>query len=112
MRIHTDHNGVHVNAISSTAGGKNVEGHLYQLQAGPNSSTISFQQGGVAGSGVNGITSESLIAILIHRIKFLNDQLPCPENARALNHLDEALINLEVRTARRMVRGVEGREVA
>lgn len=112
MRIHTDHNGVAVNAISMQADGAMVEGHQYQVLAGPKTTQIDFQRGGVATNGVNGLTNEALLSILLHRTKFLNKQFPCDENFRAIGHMEEALVNLEVRTARRMVRGVEGREVA
>ena len=111
-RIHTDHNGVFVNAISSLQNGKDVEGHLYTGGAGPHSFSVQFQMGGVADNGVNGLTNEALLAILIHRTKFLDGKFPCDENKRAIQHMEEALVNLEVRTARRMVRGVEGKEVA
>lgn len=112
MRIHTDHNGVAVNAISSLSDGTNVEGHEYQVLAGVKSTSISFQRGAVATNGVNGMTNEALLAILIHRTKFLDSKFGCDENKRAIGHMEEALVNLEVRTARRMVRGVEGKEVA
>lgn len=108
MRIHTDHNGVAVNAISSLADGTNVEGHVYQVLAGRHTFGIDFQRGPVKEAGVNGLTNEALLAILIHRTKFLDAQFPCDENARAIQHMEEALVNLEVRTARRMTRGVEG----
>lgn len=111
MRIHTDHNGVYVNAISQLGDGTNVEGHVYGVQAHLHFTEISFQRGGVAEHGVNGMTNEALLAILIHRTKFLDGKFPCDENKRAINHLEEALANLEVRTARRMVRGVEGKEL-
>jgi hypothetical protein len=52
-----------------------------------------------------------LLAILIHRTKFLDSRFSCDENKRAISHMEEALVNLEVRTARRMTRGVEGKEV-
>lgn len=115
MRIHTDHNGVAVNAFSSLADGTNVEGHEYQVIAGAKSTYISFQRGGICvfGSGqVNGLTNEALLAILIHRTKFLDNKFGCDENKRAIGHMEEALVNLEVRSARRIVRGVEGKEVA
>lgn len=112
MRIHTDHNGVYVNAISKTSEGKDVEGHLYFTQAGAKASKIEFQLGAVGENGVNGITNEALLAILIHRTKYLDNRFECDENKRAIQHMEEALVNLEVRTARRMVRGVEGKEVA
>lgn len=112
MRIHTDHNGVAVNAIHTLADGTPVEGHVYQVLAGPKVFDISFQLGGVADNGVNGLTNEALLAILIHRTKLLDAKFGCDENKRAINHMEDALVNLEVRSARRMVRGVEGKEIA
>lgn len=112
MRIHTDHNGVAVNAIHSHSDGRMVEGHEYQILSGPLTTTLNFQQGGVAQNGVNGITNEALIAVLLHRVNFLNNRFPSDENEMALAHLQSALDQLELRTARRMTRGVEGQEVA
>lgn len=113
MRIHTDQNNVAVNATSTLADGTNVEGHQYQVildSAG--SVNINFQNGPVKENGVNGLTNEALLAILIHRTKYLDNKFGCDENKRAIQHMEEALVNLEVRTARRMVRGVEGTNVA
>lgn len=112
MRIHTDHNGVAVNAISRLADGTDAEGHHYQVLAGTKTLTVDFQRGGVVDNGVNGVTNEALLAILIHRTKFLDGKFPCDENKRAIQHMEEALCNLEVRSARRITRGVEGKEVA
>lgn len=112
MRIYTDHNGVAVNAISALADGTQVEGHHYDILAGANTSTVLFQNGPVKEVGVNGVTNEALLAILIHRTKFLDAKFPCDENKRAIQHLEEALVNLEVRTARRIARGVEGVNIA
>lgn len=112
MRIYTDHNGVAVNAISALADGTQVEGHRYDILAGSNTSTVLFQNGPVKEVGVNGVTNEALLAVLIHRTKFLDAKFPCDENKRAIQHLEEALVNLEVRTARRIARGVEGVNIA
>lgn len=112
MRIHTDHNGVAVNAISTLSDGTKVEGHYYQVLAREKTLTVDFQRGGVADNGVNGVTNEALLAILIHRTKFLDSKFGCDENKRAIQHMEEALCNLEVRSARRIVRGVEGKEMA
>ena len=112
MRIHTDHNGVYVNAISKLSNGDVVEGHQYSVTYGSNTTTVLFQRGPVKEQDVNGLTNEALLAILIHRTKFLDSKFGCDENKRAIQHMEEALVNLEVRTARRMVRGVEGTNVA
>jgi len=111
-RIHTDHNGVYVNAISSLADGTDVDGHLYQIQAGTQFTELNFQRGGVVDNGVNGLTNEALLAILIHRMNVLNKRFWSRENERVISNLEDSLAFLEVRTARRIVRGVEGKEVA
>lgn len=111
-RIHTDHNGVYVNAISTLASGEGVNGHLYYIQAGTKSTELSFQRGGVANNGINGITNEALLAILIHRMGVLNSLFHSRENDRVIENLQDALAFLEVRTVRRIARGVEGKEVA
>lgn len=112
MRIHTDHNGVYVNAISTLSDNTDVAGHVYTAIAGTNVTDIKFQRGGVADNGVNGLTNEALLAVLIHRTRFLDARFGCDENKRAIQHMEEALVNFEVRSARRIVRGVEGKEVA
>lgn len=112
MRIHTDKNGVYVNAISTLANGDSVEGHLYQVITGAKVTDLSFQQGGVKDHGVNGLTSEALLEVLIHRTRYLDAQFPCNENRRAIVAMAQALHAFESRTASRTERGVEGREVA
>lgn len=112
MRIHTDHNGVAVNAVAALADGADVEGHQYVVVTGAKSVTIDFQRGPVPANGVNGLTNEALLAILIHRTRHLNNKFSSAENVRAIDHMEQALMCFEVRTARRMVRGVEGQNVA
>ena len=117
--IYKDNNGVEVDAIKETGGGLeiggqrteklNVDGHYYRILTGKEYQMVKFQLGPVPANGVNGLTNEALLAILIHRTKFLDDKFGCDENKRAIQHMEEALVNLEVRTARRMVRGVEGK---
>lgn len=111
MRIHTDHNGVAVNAISQLSNGANVEGHVYMILSGPKITELNFQNGGVADNGVNGITNEALLAILVHRINYLNAKFPCRENSLALTKIEEASHWLEARTKARLERGVEGKEI-
>jgi hypothetical protein len=72
---------------------------------------IIFQNGPVSvdGNGVNGITHEALLAILIDRLEgFQAGPYANPHNAKALNHLREAQTALQARTRERMARGVEG----
>lgn len=98
MRIHEDSNGVRTNAISRTFDGKDVEGHLYQVLCGGTPVDIQFQQGPVKEVGVNGLTNEALLAILIHRTNYLNSGLPCRENAIAITNMEQALMWFEKRT--------------
>lgn len=112
MRIHTDHNGVYVNAISRTSEGKDVEGHLYQIVAGVHVSSLEFQNGPIKEAGVNGITNKALLAILAHRIAYLNGKFPCRENSIALTKIQEAAHWLEHRTKDRLTSGVEGEHKA
>ena len=108
MRIHTDDNGVAVNAIYKTADGTDVAGHLYQVLAGAKTMSVEFQHGPVKEQGVNGATSEALLAILVHRAQVLNERFPCRENGIAITKMQEALMWFEKRTADRKARGVEG----
>lgn len=110
MRIHTDDNGVYANAISSLADGTDVEGHQYQVTAGATTHSLAFQHGAVKEAGVNGITSEALLAVLIHRTNVLNKRFSCRENALAITKLEEALMWFNKRTADRKARDVEGLE--
>lgn len=100
------------------AGGAN---HLYTI-GGFNSSTnesnsgpayqmadILFQNGPIPEKGVNGVTHEALIAIVIDRLRsFQAGPYACRENAIALTKLEEAQHWLHSRTLARMRRGVEG----
>lgn len=108
-RIHEDHNGV---AVLHTSKYGNA-GHDYIIGQGEEQAfhvmgDISFQNGAVKKSGVNGITSESLLAILIHRTEALNEMFSCKENEEAIACLKGALNALESRTKNRISRGVEG----
>jgi hypothetical protein len=72
-------------------------------------STIIFQNGPIAENGVNGITQEVLLAVLIDRLQsFQKGPYACRENALALTKLEEAKLWLFSRTLDRMGRGVEG----
>lgn len=89
---------------------------------------IRFQNGPINEHGVNGISNEALLAVVIDRLRGFQhkrleptvaDQSPgfdfnsrgdfaCKENAVALTHLEEGLMWLQKRTRDRMARGVEG----
>lgn len=70
---------------------------------------IHFQNGPIQDAGVNGISNEVLVAVVIDRMRgFQSGQFACRENALALTKLEEALMWLQKRTRDRMARGVEG----
>lgn len=93
--------------------------HLYRISGfdtesnpgdqGENRTLILFQNGPIKEVGVNGVTQEALLAILIDRLRgFQSGPYACRENAIALTHLEEALMWLQQRTVARIRRGVEG----
>lgn len=70
---------------------------------------VLFQNGPINEVGVNGITHEALIEILIDRLSgFQGGPYACKDNEMALTHLQEAKMWLQQRTLERMQRGVEG----
>jgi hypothetical protein len=73
------------------------------------STAIHFQDGPINEAGINGITHEALLAILIDRLQgFQSGPYAGRENAIALTHLQDAQHWLQHRTRERMARGVEG----
>lgn len=70
---------------------------------------IFFQHGPVTDSGVNGITQEVLLTIVLDRLRnFQAGPFSCKANACAITHIEEALHWLQQRTIERTRRGVEG----
>ena len=70
---------------------------------------IIFQNGPIPENGVNGVTQEDLLSIVIHRLRgFDKGPFATRENACALRSVEEALHWLEARTQDREQRGVEG----
>lgn len=112
MRIFLEKDGVTVNAISTLADGSDVQGHNYQLLAGTKSMFVEFQNGVIPDVGVNGITNEAFLSILLHRLNYLNGKFPCRENLIAITKIEEAAMWLDQRTKNREARGVEGKHVA
>lgn len=70
---------------------------------------IEFQAGPIPEYGVNGLTNEILIDILVERIGRLNKMFPCRENSLAITKLEEAKHWLDARTSRRKAQGIEGK---
>lgn len=83
--------------------------HEYSIEGLPHVNRIYFQNGPINEVGVNGITHEVLLAILIDRLQgFQSGPYSSRENACALTKLEEAKHWLHARTLARMERGVEG----
>lgn len=123
MRTLTDHklNGLN-EALAITvldepgAGGANHKYLIYldeRVRNDPKDGTVhlivDFQNGPIQEAGVNGVSGEALIAIVIDRLRsFQAGSFKCRENACALTHFEEGLMWLQKRTRDRLARGVEG----
>lgn len=70
---------------------------------------IHFQEGPIGEFGANGISNESLLAVVIDRLEgFQSGPFACTDNGAALFHLTKAMEILHNRTRNRLARGVEG----
>lgn len=106
---HTTGNGIEVFHTSL----KNA-GHDYLIKLSEkeeDAEEILFQNGNTIENGINGLTNEVLLAILIHRTKSLNDKFPCEENALAIESMKKALSLFEERIIERKKRDVYGKDV-
>jgi hypothetical protein len=59
----------------------------------------------------DGTTNEEVLKVLINRMESLQAKFPCRENALALTHMEESLMWLDKRTADRLKRNVEGKQL-
>lgn len=83
--------------------------HRYEVGGFSKPLAIFFQNGPIKEAGVNGITQEALLTIVIDRLRsFQEGPFRCRENAIALTHCEEALMWLQRRTMERIRRGIEG----
>ncbi|MBW9102931.1 hypothetical protein [Paraburkholderia phenoliruptrix] len=81
----------------------------YRGESGHDSVLIEFQNGPINEVGVNGLTHEVLLAIVIDRLRAFQDgPYACEENSFALLLAEQSLHWMQLRTAKRMQRGVEG----
>ena len=100
----------HLYEIRGFSTGSNVGDVWVERYGKPSDhTTMLFQNGPIKEVGVNGVTHEALLAILIDRMRsFQAGPYSCRENAIALTHLEDALSWLQKRTVARIKRGVEG----
>lgn len=85
---------------------------LYSLGTGAKDQplVIRFQKGPVRDVGVNGISTEQLLAVVQHRLEcFQNGPYSCRANQIALDGVTTALEALKARTRERIARSVEDR---
>ncbi len=59
----------------------------------------------------NGTTNEEFLEVLINRMNYLQGKFPCRENALVITKLEESLMWLHKRTADRVKRNVEGKQL-
>lgn len=103
----------HVYAISGMDLARNTAALQASRDYPDDSAVIIFQCGPIKEHGVNGVTQEALLAIVIDRLRcFQVGPFQCDENEDALNYATRALKALKRRTEARMARGVEGQNVA
>ena len=103
--------------VVADAPGHGGASHEYHAVHGgpeiPSLAIIKFQNGPIGEYGVNGVTQEILLAIVIDRLRsFQAGPFSSRENALALTKCEEALHWLQQRTLDRMRRGVEGKTAA
>lgn len=92
--------------------------HSYRITYAPDApvggvdfldTNIHFQNGPIKEFGVNGISGEALLAIVIDRLRsFQTGPFASDDNAEALKNTQSALDWLQKRTRDRLARGVEG----
>lgn len=84
--------------------------HAYKLQLPDVPATfLNFQNRPISEAGVNGLTHEALLAVIMDRLRsFQSGPFSCRENSIALTKIEEAQHWLLSRTRARMARGVEG----
>ena len=73
---------------------------------------VDFQEGPILECGLNGVSNEDLIHMVIARLNgFQNGPYACRENALAITKFEEGLMWLKKRTDARVARGVEGKSI-
>ena len=115
MRKLTDHianpanDRIEISVMDEPGAGGAHHYYAVDVDGGENGLDVHFQNGPIAESGVNGVTQEVLLAIVIDRLRcFQAGPFACKENAEALDHALQSLEWLKSRTKARMARGVEG----
>lgn len=70
---------------------------------------LNFQKGGLKEAGINGISDQALLAVVLDRLRgFQSGPYSCRDNAIAITKLEECLMWMAKRYVERAARGVEG----
>jgi hypothetical protein len=99
-----------------------ITGHKYELSNFEDKETVGqtlqFIHKEPKGEGQDlvivsdGTTNEEVLEVLIDRMNYLQSKFPCRENAIVITKLEESLMWLNKRTADRVKRNVEGKQIA
>lgn len=109
MRIYDNQAGTTVDAISRLAiSNTDVAGHWYDLSAPGYFAQLLFQRGDGTKPQESGVTTEAVLAAVLHRLEHLDGLLPCAENGVAIANIQLALYALEQRQIARAEQGVLG----
>lgn len=118
MRKLTDHiinpanDRIDITAMDAPGAGGAHHYYAVDVDGSENGIDIHFQNGPIAEAGINGVTQEALLAVVIDRLRcFQAGPFACRENDLALANVEQALHWLQQRTLARMRRGVEGRNI-
>jgi hypothetical protein len=82
--------------------------HFVYVRKDKNSISFTLQKGPIGEVGVNGCQVDTVIHAAAAILRGFQSKFPCEENAAAIFHLENALIELEKRKKNREKRGVEG----
>jgi hypothetical protein len=80
-------------------------GHKYALRNmdGDGEQILTFVRRIPAGEAHKGVLLQEVMRVLIDRIFFLYQQVPCEEDTRIIEHLRECIVLLETRASRRSI---------
>lgn len=70
---------------------------------------LEFQAGPLPEYGINGLTNEAVLQVLIDRTAKMDELFPCAENKQAIAAMENALGFFNIRTERRKAAGIEGK---